>query len=219
MKKIAIYGAGGLGREVLQIILDINEQQPEWDLKGFIVDREFRVQNEVSGYPVHDTFQWLTANADTYIAVAIGSSAGRMKAVRRLQGWGYDRYATLVHPLAWIGRNVEIGSGSIICAGCQITTDIKIHDHVHINIGTTIGHDAELNAYVTTNPNVSISGNATLGVGVEVGTGSIVLPNRGVGDWSVLGAGSVVTTDIEANATAVGVPARIVKRRPEGWQL
>lgn len=219
MKKIAIYGAGGFGREVLQIILDINERQLEWDFKGFVVDPEFATQSDVSGYPVHDVTQWLDANPDAFVAVAIGSSADRMKAVSRVSGWGHQNFATLLHPCAWVGRGVEIGRGSIICAGCQITTDIKINDHVHINIGTTIGHDAELREYVTTNPNVSISGGAILEAGVEVGTGSVVLPGRRIGCWSILGAGTVVTSDIENNATAVGVPAKVIKRRPEGWQL
>ena len=37
------------------------------------------------------------------------------------------------------------------------------------------------------------------------------------GEWSIVGAGTVVTGTVPENATAVGVPARVVKRRPAGW--
>jgi acetyltransferase-like isoleucine patch superfamily enzyme len=55
-----------------------------------------------------------------------------------------------------------------------------------------------------------------LGDGVDLGTGAVIIQNRSIGEWSVIGAGAVVTTDIPAHVTAVGVPCRVIKeRRPE----
>jgi acetyltransferase-like isoleucine patch superfamily enzyme len=104
-----------------------------------------------------------------------------------------------------------------VCAGCQITTDIDVGAHAHVNIGCTIGHDSTLCDFVTLNPGVNVSGNVKLAEGVEVGTGSLMIPHADVGAWSVVGAGSVVTRALPANVTAVGAPAKAIKSRPDGW--
>ncbi|HED23611.1 MAG TPA: transferase, partial [Firmicutes bacterium] len=58
---------------------------------------------------------------------------------------------------------------------------------------------------------VNISGNVKVGEGVMIGTGATVLQGVQVGPWCRIGAGAVVTKDLPANCTAVGVPAEIVK--------
>lgn len=216
--RIAIYGAGGFGREVLQLICDINVLQPTWTCVGFIVDSGFTSQSLVHGLPILGGIDWLEANPDIDVVVAVGSSSARFKIAKNIRNRCHNNFATLVHPRAWIGENVEVGAGSIICAGALITTDIEISEHVQVNIGSTIGHDAVLGEFVTLNPSVNVSGNVTLREGVEVGTGSIIIPGCVVGEWSIVGAGSVVTKAIKENCTAVGAPARVIKERSLGWQ-
>jgi sugar O-acyltransferase (sialic acid O-acetyltransferase NeuD family) len=215
--RIAIFGAGGFGREVLQLIRDINESRPIWSCVGFIVDSGFESQSMISGLPILGNTAWLEANPDVHVVVAIGSSAVRWRIAHQIRTHCKNNFAVLVHPRAWVGKNVEIGAGSIICAGSLITTDIKISEHVHVNIGATIGHDAVLGDFVTLNPSVNVSGNVILNDGGEIGTGSIIIPGCTIGEWSVIGAGSVVTKSIKDNCTAVGIPARMIKERPCGW--
>lgn len=219
-KKLAIFGAGGFGREVLQVALDINEasHSPEWNILGFIVEPKYITSREVHGLPVFDSTDWIEANQDVYLIVAIGSSSLRYRTLKELKIKYNNKYATLIHPRAWIGRNVQIGCGSVICAGTSITTDIQIGDHVHVNIGSTIGHDAKLGDFVTLNPGVSVSGNVHLGIGAEIGTGSVIIPHVEIGSWSILGAGSVATKSLPNNVTAVGCPAKVIKERESGWQ-
>ena len=52
---------------------------------------------------------------------------------------------------------------------------------------------------------------------LDVGTGTAILPEVTIGEWTVIGAGAVVTESLPGNATAVGVPARVIKTRAEGW--
>lgn len=217
-KRIAIFGAGGFGREVLQIIRDINGLQPTWSFAGFIVNSGFDDKPIVHGFPILGDIDWLQANPDVHVVVAVGSSAARWRITNQIRRRCQNSFAVLVHPRAWIGQSVETGFGSVICAGALITTDIKISEHVHINIGSTIGHDTVLGDFVTLNPSVNVSGNVALNEGVEVGTGSVIIPGCAVGEWSIIGAGSVVTKSIKENCTAVGTPARIIKERSSGWQ-
>ena len=218
---IVIFGAGGFGREVLQVVHDINRSclgSPPWKPMGFIVDDQFVDDRLVNGLPIVGGPAWLSDHPDVRVVLAIGSPDARYRTAKRLNGIKSSRYATLVHPKAWIGDYVNIGHGSVICAGSLITTNISIGAHVHINIGSTIGHDAVLQDFVTLNPSVNISGNVQLGEGVAIGTRSVLIPHANVGAWSVLGAGAVATKALPANVTAVGTPAKVIKTKDDGWQ-
>lgn len=220
MKSIAIFGAGGLGREVLQIIHDINNENPNnpiWNPVGFLVDEQY-VGEDVHGLPTLSSLDWLKENTETEIVIAIGSSAHRARIAEKIKRTTSNHFAKLVHPRAWIGKNVSIGCGSIICAGALITTDVIIGENVHINIGCTIGHDAIFKNYATLNPCVNISGNVHIEEGSEIGTGSILIPHTKIGSWSIIGAGSVVLKSIPENSTAVGSPAKVIKTRESNWQ-
>ena len=217
-KPLVIFGAGGFAREVLQIALDINEIAATWQVLGFIVDSCNSTQ------PVHDLavlggIEWLVEHPKAHVVIAVGSSNARHRILKAIRANAPNPFASLIHPRAWVGRHVAVGAGTVICAGALVTTDICIGQHVPVNIGATVGHDAVLSDFVTLNPGVSVSGNVTLAEGVEVGTGSVLIPHAHVGSWSVLGAGTVVTKPLDANVTAVGSPARVIKVRAGGWHL
>ncbi|RZA32254.1 MAG: acetyltransferase [Lysobacteraceae bacterium] len=224
-RRIAIVGAGGHGREILQLIRDINAAlapaAPTWDCAGFLVDAGFDAPPTIAGLPVLGDLAWLAANPDAAVVVAVGAPAARKRLVRRIRALGstpcVKAFPVLVHPRAWIGAGVELGAGSVVCAGAMLTTDIRLGEHVHVNVGCTLAHDDVLEDFVTLAPGVHLAGNVLLGEGVELGIGSTVIPRARVGAWSVVGAGAVVTANIDADCTAVGAPARPIKRRTAGW--
>lgn len=216
-KRIVIFGAGGAGREVLQLIRDINAVRPTWMCEGFIVDSEFLDAPSTGGLPVLGTIDWLAAHPDVHVVVAVGASAPRWRVVQRIRDRCVNPFPVLIHPRAWLGANVHVGDGAVICAGAMLTTGIRLGEHVHVNIGSSIAHDARLGDFATLYAGVHVTGNVHLNDGVEAGTGSVIIPHAVVGHWSIIGAGAVVTGPIGENCTAVGVPARMIKRRPEGW--
>ena len=75
-----------------------------------------------------------------------------------------------------------------------------------------MGHDAKIHSYVTLYPSVNISGQTVIDSRVEIGTGSHLIQGIKVGESSIIGAGTVVIRDIPGNCTAVGSPARIIRR-------
>jgi sugar O-acyltransferase (sialic acid O-acetyltransferase NeuD family) len=212
---LVIVGAGGFGREVLDVVEAINEHYSTtgfapWDVLGFVDDGSPDQELiDDRGVPFLGPVEKLAAMPpETQYVIGIGSGPVRRRIDESASESGRTA-ATLVHPTTVIGRHrITIGAGSVICANVAITTNVALGRHVHLNLGVTVGHDAVLGDYVTANPNVSISGGVTLEDEVNMGTGSIVIPGRRIGARTIIGAGATVVGDLPCDVTAVGVPAR-----------
>ena len=214
MTDLVLFGTGGFAREVLQVALDANEDQPRWNVLGFLDDDRKAHGAHVHDLPVLGGAEWAAGHPEVAVAIAIGGTAARRRIAHRLAG---TRFATLIHPRAWVGRRVEIGEGAIVCAGTAVTTDVVLGRHVILNLNCTVGHDAHLRDFVTAAPTVNVSGNVTVGDGCDLGTGSTIIQGIEIGAWSIVGAGATVVRDLPPNVTAVGSPARPIKERPMGW--
>lgn len=211
MTNVVIFGCGGFGREVLQVVRDLAATGADWDCDGFLVDPGFEAPAMVQGKPVHHDLAQFGPAGDLSVLVAIGQPAARKRMTQALLQRGVRSFPTLVHPRAWLGQNVFLGEGVIVCAGALITTDIHISAHCHINIGTTIGHDVRLGDYCTLSPGVNVSGRVTLHDEVEIGSSACLIPGVTVGARSVIGAGAAVVRDIGPDSLAVGVPAKVIR--------
>ena len=216
MKDIVIFGVGGLGREVAELIEDINEDKKIWNLLGWLDGNSEKHGEMVHCLPVLGDASWTAKNVGTSVIVAVGGPKVKRNIVQSL---GDCAFGTLIHPNVKIRSRVRVGEGSIICEGTQITTNIEIKRHVVINIGCTVGHDTIIEDFSTIAPGVNDSGNVSIDEGVDVGTGSRIIQGIRIGAWSIVGAGAVVSRDLASNITAVGVPAKVIKERENGWHL
>lgn len=104
-----------------------------------------------------------------------------------------------IHPGATIGKNLFIDHG----AGVVIGETTIIGDNCTIYQGVTLGGTGK----------ESGKRHPTIGNNVFIGSGAKILGNITIGDNVKIGANSVVLKDIPANSTAVGIPAKIVKRK------
>jgi sugar O-acyltransferase (sialic acid O-acetyltransferase NeuD family) len=220
---IVVVGAGGFGREVIDIIEALNLEaggpeaaDPPWTLLGVVDDSPSAVNLErladrsVPWLGTLDDFLGEDHEGTTY-AVGIGSTAVRRSIAERCDAAGLTG-ATLVHPTVTMGSPVTVGAGSVICAGVRITTNIAIGRHVHINLNVTVGHDTTIEDYVSLNPLASISGDCVIETGVLIGVGGIVLNALRVGHGATVGGAACVVRDVEPGTTVVGVPARPLSR-------
>lgn len=211
MNKIAIIGAGGLGRETLALINQINNQQPSWEPIGFFDDRAQKgsVINKIS---VLGRIDEIKTAGDIWFVMAIGAPASKESVATRIHS--SVKFATLIHPLAVVANpeTVTFGEGCIFTAGAKATTDITIGKHVLINLNATIGHDSNVGDFCSIMPGANIAGYTTLSQSVLIGSGASVINQSKLGKGVKIGAGAVVIGDIPDYATAVGVPARIVKK-------
>lgn len=213
MKRVVVIGAGGFGREVLEVFKDQNKIEEQWEILGFVDDNQEMSGKIFNGYPVLGNPSWLVQNGRSVGCVcAIAEPSVKKRVVEYLDNIGVSFY-NAIHPSVIMSEYVCLGSGVIICAGSILTTNIKIGNHVIININSTVGHDTIIEDYCSLMPTVIINGNNHLRKGVYVGTGATFIQNISVGEWTTIGAGAVVVRDIESNVVAVGTPARVTKRK------
>ena len=108
-----------------------------------------------------------------------------------------------IHPGATIGCCFVIDHG----AGVVIGETAEIGDNVTLYHDVTLGGVAPS---VDSHEQVGVKRHPTLGSGVIVGSGAQILGPITVGDNARVGANAVVTSDVPAGVTAVGIPAKIV---------
>lgn len=211
MKKIAIIGAGGFGREVKMLIDQINAVEKKFDFIGYYDDNKEK-GILINGFPILGTIEEINQVSEKlYVSLALGNPAFKKLAVQRIKNTNVV-FETLIHPNVLIGSdNVSIGNGVIICAGNILTCDINIKDFVIINLACTIGHDTIIENYVSLMPGINVSGEVVLNESVYVGTGVKIINQIEIGENAIIGAGAIVSKSLPKNCTAVGIPAKPIK--------
>ena len=194
MNRIAIYGAGGFGKEVKMLLDIISGSKEEISFAGFLDDFVKRHPMAAKGH-YED------------IIIAVADSKIRESIYKRVRSESCP-FANIIHPDTYVDKANTIGKGTIICGGVMLTVDICLGEFVIVNLGTTIGHDVVVGDFTSIMPSVNISGGVKIGKSVFIGSGATILQGLTIGDRAVIGAGAVVIRPIAAGQKVAGVPAR-----------
>lgn len=207
---LVIFGAGGMARELAVWAETATWGSSSFRLIGFVDDpAPGRV---IRNRPVMHLSEMRQENP--VFVVALGDPGLRERVVKQAESAGLRPAPPLIHPTVDFDRaGVSIGDGTVICARSTLTTDLEVGCHVQINLHCTVTHDVRLHDYATLAPGVHISGRTIVRRAAYLGTGAVTVDGEHgrplvIGENSVVGAGAVVTRDVPANATVVGVPAR-----------
>lgn len=212
MKNIAIFGAGGFGREVKTIIDAINTQNSNtYNFIGFY-DDGIEKGSVVNGFPVLggvDDLNKIISNLE--LVIALGDSKVKKKIIKKIEN-ELISFPTLIHPKASVSSDyVKLGKGCIICEGTIITCNITIGNFVIFNLMCTVGHDTVIEDFCAFMPAVNISGEVLIRESVYVGTGAKIINLLEIGENTIVGAGAIVSKSLPDNCTAIGIPAKPIK--------
>lgn len=207
MTDLVVVGAGGHGREIIDTVdAALAAGTAEWNLLGVVDDDPaFPERLHRLGVPLLGDLGWLVEHPSTYV-IGIGTPEVRRRVAQELAGIDAGA-ATVVHPGAHVGLDVELDEGVVLFDRCTVTTDVRIGRHTHLNVGCAVQHDTVVGDFVQLSPGVLVNGDCHLGDGVFLGTGAIVTRGCQVGAGARVGAGAVVLDDVEPGATVVGIPA------------
>lgn len=210
---LGIYGAGGLGREVLELAKIINERTKRWEDYIFIIDGE--PGNEVNSVRVYSYEDAIARFSDHLeVSMGIGEPATRECLFQKLEKDGIPT-ATLIHPDVHIPETTKVGRGVTIQNGCFISCNVEIEDYVFIQPQVNIGHDCVLKEGCIVSGMANLAGAVTIGRYTYVGLSVAVKEKVAIGNDAIIGMYSAVYKDIPDEMIAMGNPARPMKRNEE----
>jgi sugar O-acyltransferase (sialic acid O-acetyltransferase NeuD family) len=123
-------------------------------------------------------------------------------------GISADRFATVIHPQAHIGKGVKIGANCLIMAGVVITGNAVVEDHVCILPNSVIHHDSVIRRYTLIGSNVTVAGHTIINEACYIGSGSSIINGIEIGRATLIGMGSNVIRSVGENSKMAGNPAR-----------
>jgi sugar O-acyltransferase (sialic acid O-acetyltransferase NeuD family) len=211
MEKIAIFGAGGFGREIACLINTINKESKQWDFLGFFDDgleigfknkygEVLGGMNDLNSYP--EKLNLVIAIANPVILKKIAESILNP----------HINFPNIIAPNVNLfdAETVSMGKGNLLFWGCRISLDCVIGDFNLFNGFVSLGHDVKLGNYNVLNPSVRISGDTTVGNGNFFGVQSVVLQGNKIGNDTRIGANSVIMRKTQDGQLYIGNPAKKV---------
>lgn len=209
---LAIYGPGGLGRELVAIAT-FNGRKA-----CFLSDNDLEIGRSLHDVPIHSLEQVSRLpNIEEFVAVvAVADSAVRRKLAGKLAAAGLME-GFLVAQNSVVGPGVTMGAGAILSHFVAITASIRIGRHFQASHYACVAHDCDVGDFVTLGPRACVNGNTVIEDDVYIGAGAVLkqgTPDKPlrIGKGAFIGMGAVVTKDVAAGAIVVGNPARPLKR-------
>jgi sugar O-acyltransferase (sialic acid O-acetyltransferase NeuD family) len=174
MKKgIIIIGAGGHGKVVADAILKANS----FELIGF-VDANTPIGTTIfSDYKVIERQENVESliNDETMFVLGIGNTQIRENISKQLSS--NISWATIIHPSAIIGKDVNIGKGSVVLANVVINIGSKVGDFAIVDSGVIIDHDCEIGNFCHLSIGTVIGSNSNLkSAGLKTELGQVFAP-------------------------------------------
>tara|TARA_B100000900_G_scaffold416129_1_gene449311 strand:- start:5956 stop:6594 length:639 start_codon:yes stop_codon:yes gene_type:complete len=207
MKKIIIFSAGSLSREILELINFINQKKKIYEVIGFVDDKLFKTKSKLAGIKIYDSMKFPYKNI--FGICGIMNPLIRSKIIKK-EGKKI-KFINIVHPNVYIPKTFKMGKGNVIFGNVHISFDVKISNFSIISNFCDLGHNLTSGDYLTCMPGTIIGGNCTLGKNVFIGSSSVVHQNINIGDNTHIGSRSHLTSDLKKNCAITNYPRQIVR--------
>lgn len=205
MKKVIIIGAGGYSKSVIDSMSFF-----EYKMCGFIDD--YKEEIEHLGYPIFGKkIDNLKNPNDFFYFIAIGDNNKRTKWYNELKSRGL-KMINIIDKSAIVSEHAIIGEGCFIGKMAIINSNVEIGDNCIINTKALVEHGCKINNNINISTNSVLNGDVIIGDSSFIGSCSVINGQINIGKNVIIGSGSVVINNIEDNCTAVGVPAKVIRK-------
>ena len=200
-----VFGASGHAK----VVIDAIERGGRNTVVFICDDAKEKYGTQMMGYPiVNGREELLARRAETPAGiVAIGANRARTEVATWLVERGYQ-LACVVHPAATIARDVAIGEGTVVMAGCVVNSGTSIGRNAIVNTSASVDHDCDIADGVHIGPGSRLCGHVVVGAQTLVGAGTTIVPGVRIGAYATIGAGSTVLRNVPDNAKVGGNPCR-----------
>lgn len=207
MKSLLIIGARGYGREIYNYAIDSKGYGTEFTVKGYLDDKASVLDGFENYPPIIGPVESYEVQPDDVFICALGEVKYKIKYCQMILNKGGE-FINLISNRAYIGMNVKMGNGCIVCPDARIHCDITIGNFVTIQPMAIIGHDVKIGDWSHVNALADCGGASTIGKGVTIHTHAFILPKLKVEDDVTIGAGCIVLRNVKSGNVMFGVPAK-----------
>ena len=212
--KLLMYGAGGLAKEIYDLIM--RSMPDRWEkiyfIDDFIDEAPYYLSETIKFNSIPRLFDGQLNEIEGIVAV--GEPAHREMLTKKLEGIGI-KLATVIDSTAIISPTARIGEGTIVCEMATIHANAEIGKGALIHPFSAIGHDITIGDYSVMGTFSSPGGSSTYGSKVYVGMHATLKEKLNIGDGAIIGMGAVVYRDVAPGSTVIGNPARVTKGNDE----
>ncbi len=211
MRPVVIYGAGGLGSQVHDILLQAGRDQ----VVGFLDSDAARAGATFDGVPILgglDCIAELLARGVRHAVVAIGQNAERVRVAQELRLRGIQ-LVSAIHPLTSLARSATFATHLIIGPRATVCVNATVCSHAVLSAGTICDHDSHIGPGAFLHVAARLAGGVMVDALATLGVGAAVIPGRRVGAGATVDPGAVVIRDVPDCGHVSGVPAREISIR------
>jgi len=211
LQKLVLLGVGANNSDVLDAVREVNRVEPTFELLGYLTSDGAPAAKEslkleclgdhasARTMPEDVKFIGLWGGVGCYWRVAEFFDSLQLSE---------DRFASVVHPMAYVSPQSTIGRGSVVLAGCAVGADARIGNWVCLLQNVTLGHDDVVEDCCCITSGACFSGGVHVEQNCYIGTNSTIVNGVTLGRQCLIGAGALIRYDVPPREVWAGSPAR-----------
>jgi sugar O-acyltransferase (sialic acid O-acetyltransferase NeuD family) len=210
---IYIYGCGGFGREVCDLLSNSMSGQDFHEVT--FLDDWATVSQECLGLKVLNP-NALNFDLNSKVVIAVGDPNARKILRAKIEKFGLGLFESPHSSESYVSKHAHLENGVILCRNSSIASGAWVDLNVAINVGSIVGHDVSIGSDSSISSLVNLGGGCIVGSQTYIGMGASIREGVKIGSNVIIGMGSVVFSDIPDSVIAIGNPARVIKKNDAG---